>query len=95
MRVQASDPAYSGYISEQRDDNGRYTVISDKSKAVVTKIKAHNIVPSVRLIFEYLAFHSFLSRTVKATTSLERPLVPSTTMQVTRRSVETPESTYI
>jgi len=46
MRVQASDPAYSGYVSEQRDDSGRYTVISDKSKGVVTKFKAHNIVPS-------------------------------------------------
>jgi len=46
IHVQASDPAYSGYISEQRDANGRYTVVSDKSEAIVTKIKAHNIVPS-------------------------------------------------
>jgi len=46
MRVQASDPAYSGYVSELRDTNGRYTVITDKSQAVSTRIKAHNIVPS-------------------------------------------------
>lgn len=42
--VTASDDKFSGFVSAERDDDGRYTVVKDASKGVLVDYQSHNLV---------------------------------------------------
>lgn len=42
--VTASDNTFSGFVSADMDEDGRYAVVKDASKGVLVDLKSHNLI---------------------------------------------------
>jgi len=44
LRVEASDNKFSGFVSDHRDANGRYTVVKNASQGTLVDLQGHNLI---------------------------------------------------